>query len=133
MRISDWSSDVCSSDLTLRRQYRMLPPIGEIVSKSFYDGRLEHGRVTPVIDPDALPPLLAKPVTWIDTAPPGERGKQSDPNQRNSLSNAAEHDAVVARLQECGESAEFIGGRSEENSVGKKCVRQCQYERSPAH
>src|SRR3546814_2781644 len=47
---------------TLRRQYRMLPPIGEIVSKSFYDGRLEHGRVTPVIDPDALPPLLAKPV-----------------------------------------------------------------------
>src|SRR3546814_5545570 len=91
------------------RQYRMLPPIGEIVSKSFYDGRLEHGRVTPVIDPDALPPLLAKPVTWIDTAPLGERGKQSDPNHRNSLSNAAEADAVVAMLKEFGESEEFIG------------------------
>src|SRR3546814_11687349 len=87
----------------------MWPPIGEIVSKSFYDGRLEHGRVTPVIDPDALPPLLAKPVTWIDTAPLGERGKQSDPNHRNSLSNADEADAVVAMLKEFGARAAFIG------------------------
>src|SRR3546814_17328946 len=84
MRISD--AEVARSDFervfetaygraaghTLRRQYRMLPPIGEIVSKSFYDGRLEPGRVTPVIDTDALPPLLAKPGTGFDTAPPGE-------------------------------------------------------------
>src|SRR3546814_15950068 len=106
MRISD--AEVARSDFervfetaygraaghTLRRQYRMLPPIGEIVSKSFYDGRLEHGRVTPVIDPYALPHLLAKPVPWIATAPQGVRRKQRGPNHRNSLSKAAEADAV---------------------------------------
>src|SRR3546814_8539061 len=110
-----------------------------------------------VIYPDALPPLLAKPVTRIDTAPLGERGKQSDPNHRNSLSNAAEADAVVAMLKEFGESEEFIGWlekqtahahaigvicaysaqrdlvrkRSEERRVGKECVSTCRSRWSP--
>jgi hypothetical protein len=93
---------------TLRVQYRMLPAIGEIVSKSFYDRRLEHGRHTPIIDPLALPAELGSPVVWIDTAPLGERGKQGDPNHRKSLSNAAEADAIVALLKTLGESEEFL-------------------------
>lgn len=115
---------------TLRRQYRMLPPIGEIVSKSFYAGQLEHGRVEPVIDPDALPPLLSRPVTWVDTTPLGERGKQSDPNHRNSLSNAAEADVVVAMLKEFGESDEFIGWLEKQTShahaIGVICAYSAQ-------
>jgi superfamily I DNA and/or RNA helicase len=93
---------------TLRVQYRMLPAIGEIVSKSFYDRQLEHGRHTPIIDPVVLPVELGRPVVWIDTAPLGERGKQGDPNHRKSLSNAAEADAIVALLKLLGESEDFL-------------------------
>ncbi len=92
----------------LRRQYRMLPPIGEIVSKSFYKHKLEHGRHSPIIDPGVLPAELNNPVVWIDTAPLGERGKQSDPNHRKSLSNVAEADAIVALLKRLGESDDFV-------------------------
>jgi serine/threonine protein kinase len=115
---------------TLRRQYRMLPPIGEIVSKSFYGGRLEHGRTEPVIDPGALPPRLAAAVTWIDTAPLGERAKQGDPNHRKSLSNAAEADAIVATLKQWGESEEFLSwlGRqtAHTHAIGVICAYSAQ-------
>ncbi|WP_425998245.1 AAA domain-containing protein [Caulobacter sp. DWR1-3-2b1] len=93
---------------TLRRQYRMLPAIGEIVSRSFYERKLEHGRHKPIIDPAILPLELSSPVVWIDTAPVGERGRQGDPNHRKSLSNTVEADAIVALLKRLGDSEEFV-------------------------
>jgi hypothetical protein len=115
---------------TLRRQYRMLPAIGEIVSRSFYERQLEHGRHDPIIDPGALPAELGSPVVWIDTAPLGERGKQGDPNHRKSLSNAAEADAIVALLRRLGEGEEFVtwlGAQSAHaHAIGVICAYSAQ-------
>lgn len=115
---------------TLRRQYRMLPAIGEIVSKSFYGRELEHGRDKTIIDPAILPPELQSQVTWVDTAPLGERGKQGDPNRRKSLSNAAEADAIVVLLRQLGESDKFIDWLAEQtehpHAIGVICAYSAQ-------
>jgi superfamily I DNA and/or RNA helicase len=86
----------------------MLPPIGEIVSQSFYGKRLEHGRAAPIIDLKALPPDLSTPVTWFDTAPFGERAKQADPNHRGSLTNTVEADVIVNLLKRWSECQPFL-------------------------
>ncbi|ANC88505.1 DEAD/DEAH box helicase [Sphingomonas sp. NIC1] len=96
-----------SAGHTLTRQYRMLPPIGRLVSNAFYGGRLEHGRVDPVVNPAALPADLTKPLVWVDTVPLGRRGEQGTPNQRMSLSNVAEADAIVAMLKGWSECEPF--------------------------
>src|SRR3546814_14381695 len=41
MRISDWSSDVCSSDLKLR----LIGPREHVIARDFGFGRNQHGRV----------------------------------------------------------------------------------------
>lgn len=115
---------------TLRRQYRMLPPIGEIVSRSFYGKRLEHGRATPIIDPKALPADLSAPVTWFDTAPFGERAEQADPNHRKSLTNTAEADVIVSLLRRWSECQPFLDWLDQQAShahgIGIICAYSAQ-------
>lgn len=112
---------------TLKRQYRMLPAIGEIVSKSFYDRKLEHGRHDCVVEPNILPPDLCKPVIWVDTAPIGERAKQGDPNHRKSLSNAAEADAIVSLLKRWSECDSFLTWLGEQTSHAHAIGIICAY------
>lgn len=115
---------------TLRRQYRMLPPIGEIVSRSFYGKRLEHGRTKPIIDPAALPADLVAPVTWFDTAPFGQRAKQADPNHRKSLTNVVEADVIVSLLKrwsECGPFLEWLDQQAAHaHGIGIICAYSAQ-------
>ncbi len=115
---------------TLEQQYRMLPPIGEIVSESFYHGKLRHGRVEPIIDPPALPPELSHAVTWIDTSPVGERAKQADPNQRKSLTNPFEADCIVALLRRWSECQSFLDWlerpRPHSHAIGIICAYSAQ-------
>ncbi|EAT08892.1 Superfamily I DNA and RNA helicase and helicase subunit [Sphingomonas sp. SKA58] len=94
---------------TLQRQYRMLPPIGKIVSDAFYDGHLEHGRTKPMIDADVIPDELVTPVTWFNTASYGKRARQSDRNHRGSLTNTVEADVIVQMLRRWSECTGFIG------------------------
>lgn len=112
---------------TLRRQYRMLPPIGEIVSKSFYNGRLEHGRSTPIINANSLPPDLSAPVTWFDTSPFGERAQQADPNDRRSLTNTVEADVIVTLLKRWGEYQPFLDWLEEQKSHAHAIGIICAY------
>lgn len=93
---------------TLKRQYRMLPAIGQIVSDAFYDGKLEHGRDLPVIDPTVLPDEISKPVTWLNTAPFGERAHQSERNNRGSLTNPVEADIIVQMLKRWTDCPDFV-------------------------
>ena len=84
---------------TLLTQYRMLPPIGRIVSDTFYGGRLESGRTDPVIEPSVLPETLAKPVLWVSTDGMGERAFERHEQSGNSIHNPAEADAIVSLLK----------------------------------
>src|SRR3546814_3237535 len=72
MRISDWSSDVCSSDLTLGKQepLRRLPPIGE--------RRLPHG--------DGLPPPSQPFLDGIEPDLPATEQQNLDPAMQEELS-----------------------------------------------
>jgi AAA domain len=84
----------------LKTQYRMLPPIGQVVSDAFYPGlALLPGRHDPEIDPSALPDSLDKPLIWIETdglATAAFDRKESS----SSRVNKAEADAVIALLEQ---------------------------------
>ncbi|GLW08722.1 hypothetical protein Misp01_38520 [Microtetraspora sp. NBRC 13810] len=80
----------------LREQYRMIPPIGNLISACFYDNRLVSPRT------GALPGYdkFGKPVLWIDTAPLGSaRFEQPGGDSGTSYSNRAEAQQVIKRLQ----------------------------------
>lgn len=84
----------------LTKQYRMLPPIGDVVSTAFYGGILSHGRDTPVIDASALPEELARPLVWVATDSLGVAGQQqTEASGGSSLHNPAEADAIIALLK----------------------------------
>ncbi len=88
------------ASFTLQTQYRMLPPIGQVVSETFYPGlKLLPGRHDPEIDPSLLPGSLGKPLIWVETdgfGPAAFDRKESN----SSRANKAEADAVVALVEE---------------------------------
>ncbi len=98
-----------SAGATLTTQYRMLPPIGRIVSSAFYDRGLAHGRTKPFESEAILPPELARPLTWIDTDSAGSSAHQKRTQSRGqSLSNPVEADAIVALLRNWSEHEPLI-------------------------
>ncbi len=56
---------------TLQTQYRMAPPIGELVSACFYPVPLQPGRGDPPPWFDQLPERIGAVVTWVDTSDAG--------------------------------------------------------------
>src|SRR3546814_15378339 len=108
MRISDWSSDVCSSDLLLE-DHRDLPP----PDPAHLAGR-EADEVA----------LLARAVPEADLAaddPPRRRG--DEPHDRQ-----AGHGLARAGFPD---DCDRLAARSEERRVGKECVRTCRFWWSP--
>lgn len=94
---------------SLKRQYRMLPPIGRLVSEVFYhDLKLEPGRLDPEIDPSCLPPNLDRPLLWLDTDKLGERGYERVQSEGYSRVNQAEANAIVALLEKWIGHAAFL-------------------------
>jgi serine/threonine protein kinase len=97
MFLSSYGSEA-SRQLT--QQYRMLAPIGRIVSTAFYSQALTHERDTPEIDSSVLPKELNKVVTWVSTDGGGLAFHQrEDPDGGTSLVNPGEADAIVALLR----------------------------------
>ena len=92
---------------TLLTQYRMAPPIGNLVSKTFYDGKLNNGpRAIPDIYRGAPNPLRS-PVTWLDTSSLGDRANhQSD--RGVSIYNRCEAEQVIDLLKQISESGQFL-------------------------
>ncbi|WP_428827027.1 AAA domain-containing protein [Azonexus sp. IMCC34842] len=97
---------------TLLTQYRMAPPIGSLVSKTFYDGKLNNGpRTIPDIYQDAPKPLRS-PVTWLDTSSHGDRAHhQSD--RGVSIYNRSEAEQVIELLKQISLSGRFLADLSE--------------------
>src|SRR3546814_18516745 len=89
MRISDWSSDVCSSDLK---------PIGDLVSHCFYKGTLKNvnNKTCPWL---AKSLALPRPVTWFNTA---ANPRRAESFLRGTYVNDADVEAIgnlLLRLQ----------------------------------
>ena len=81
----------------LRRQYRMHPAIGNLISQVFYEGKLEQGRVaghSPVYD------WLPKPVSWLSTSALPNRGES---RRGQSFANHVEAELIVKWLEDCEE------------------------------
>src|SRR3546814_15399217 len=105
MRISDWSSDVCSSDLwrcSGRALLRGLRMPGELPAGCHYSRR------TRLLDEWRLAVRV-----W--------RKDRSEPEREREI--ISQHGSHVARHVL----------RSDERRVGKECVRTCRYRWSPDH
>src|SRR3546814_18664452 len=110
MRISDWSSDVCSSDL------RRVPDInaGPLWPGNFF-GRLHMNSTTGGSAPRSL---LAKADEWLGKVETG-------------LNFVAAF--FILALMFLGVANVVGRKRSEERRVGKECVSTCRYRRWPYH
>jgi serine/threonine protein kinase len=89
------------SQLTLDEQYRMVPPIGNLISHCFYDGRL---RSHPKEGLPGYDKVMGRAVTWIDTGPMGERRRESG---TTSLANRAEAQLLVRQLERIDSAVDF--------------------------
>ena len=76
------------SQLMLTDQYRMIRPIGNLISSCFYDGKLRSPRTEGLEGYDRI---VGAPVTWIDT---GDLGDQ----RRESVAGTSRANRTEARL-----------------------------------
>src|SRR3546814_14888858 len=108
MRISDWSSDVCSSDLSTARR----GPTHTLGPRC----RSPPNRAQQGEGHDMSTRAYEKVLTGVDDSP----------SSRHALAWAADeallHSAPLHILY-----------RSEERRVGKECVSTCRFRWSPAH
>src|SRR3546814_14689995 len=122
MRISDWSSDVCSSDLFRR-------------GENSYD--LLYGDVRVQPNP-CLAPLSEGPFHAIEIHPGdiGTKGGLATNEHAQVLHTSGQ---PIAGLYAVGNVAASVtgryypGARSEERRVGKECVSTCRARWSPYH
>lgn len=80
----------------LREQYRMIRPIGDLISTCFYDGQL----LSTSADGICGYQILGKPVLWLDTGLLGNR-RREDPQAGSgtSYANRGEAQVVIDRLR----------------------------------
>src|SRR3546814_20736151 len=107
MRISDWSSDVCSSDLTQKNAAQDDPTPADIYSV---------GTIGTVLQ------LLKLPDGTVKVLVEG--------GQRARISKYADTEDF---FQAYAEAVPDDAGRSEERRVGKACVSTCSSRWSPYH
>src|SRR3546814_17494671 len=108
MRISDWSSDVCSSDL-LQGEHVLVP-----VTPGFIAAQVVAGAEKAEIDDRHLPA--------------GETA--SSPRSEDAF---VEHLPKVVETDPPLSVVEVGQKRSEERRVGKECVSTCRSRWSPTH
>lgn len=80
----------------LRNQYRMIEPIGDLVSDCFYGGKLKSPVKTHGVK---LAAALPKPVTWYSTHALPSRGEQPDGQTFHNPQEVAEVRTILLRLQ----------------------------------
>src|SRR3546814_12639666 len=113
MRISDWSSDVCSSDLVA------LPAADRQLGGDVFEQRVGDAEV-------------ALGVLEVDRLDLVRHGRAADIAGLDRLLEVAQRDIapdVAAQVDRTGVDP----ARSDELRVGKECVRTCRYLWSPSH
>lgn len=113
---------------SLTEQYRMLPPIGSIVSSAFYGDKLSHGRTEPLGGALPLPPPLKQPLTWITTDGFGETGFQTeDKHHKGALFNTIEAELIVSLILKWDSDASFSSWLSAQTEFAKSIGVICSY------
>lgn len=99
---------------TLKVQYRMQPPIGDLVSEVFYDGELMTGeRPVPECFSHA-PDVIRSIVTWLDTGVLGKQANHSEQQGSTSLVNQTEANAIIRMLKDIESDLGFSAALVEE-------------------
>src|SRR3546814_19111271 len=119
MRISDWSSDVCSSDLSAAYILRY----ADIVGIGYVTTIDNAERKQQIFEPVVLAKGEGSRFELIPTRI-GRVGTQTDAYGPIQAENG---DLAFAALRKVD------GGRSEERRVGKECVSRCRSRWSPSH
>src|SRR3546814_11840314 len=104
MRISDWSSDVCSSDLAESLNGRPIDP---------GTTDLEEQKVLNIVEEMAIASGIPVPPVYV----------MEDESINAFAAGHTPQDAVIGVTR----------GRSEERRVGKECVSTCRSRWSPYH
>ncbi|OWK26142.1 hypothetical protein AJ87_48785 [Rhizobium yanglingense] len=105
---------------TLRRQYRMAPEIGKLVSQVFYQGvGLETERGDPLHYYDALPKPFNEQFAWIDTA---TRSGKAEVKRGTSFSNPPEAQGIISLLETLGNQHEFLENAKRDLKEGEPLV-----------
>ncbi|MCW7550400.1 AAA domain-containing protein [Photorhabdus sp. APURE] len=123
--VSEYGKKVGRSLLT---QYRMAPPIGNIVSENFYDGALATGRGETSEKYKELINTFATTVTWFDTSRAGRKNLESRPkgNGVNDKSYINDYEAntiisIIKRLYD-NDSRDEILIEGEDPKIGVICM-----------
>src|SRR3546814_11811383 len=127
MRISDWSSDVCSSDLQQERLVEAEAMLAALESESG-DPEL------PAVRAHVLDKLgradearaIQQRLTEIEPDKPAHRVAFG-----HNLRAAGEVEAAIASYRKAATLDYEFGERSEERRVGKECVSTCRSRLSP--
>lgn len=90
------------SQLMLTEQYRMIRPIGDLVSTCFYEGKLRSPRVDGLVGYNEV---AGSPVTWLDTSGLGDRRREDAAG--TSRANRAEANILAKHLETIDKSVEF--------------------------
>src|SRR3546814_19203159 len=117
MRISDWSSDVCSSDLNRRSTGRRRPEEAEGEKLSRKRTRRDLLGCRHWLRPRAA-------VRGLSVAQAGEAGSKPQREEERCARARCRREAVYSQKRR---------PRSEERRVGKECVSTCRYGWSPNH
>ncbi|MGE3446644.1 MAG: AAA domain-containing protein [Microbacteriaceae bacterium] len=83
------------SQLQLTEQYRMIKPIGDLISHCFYGGALASPRVEGI---PGYETFAGAPIVWLDTSALGDR-RREDSDSGTSTANRTEAQVLVSQLE----------------------------------
>lgn len=92
----------------LLTQYRMVEPIGNLVSDCFYKGRLLTGFRQVPDSYQHLPSAMKAYTTWLDTAPFGKEAHHPTKVQGSSIANTTEVSVIIKLLDGIANSDEQV-------------------------
>jgi superfamily I DNA and/or RNA helicase len=102
-RLADSLAD--HSQRMLTTQYRMIRPIGDLISTCFYDGKLYSPNTDGIQGYDKV---FGRPVMWLDTGPLGDRRRESEPGgQATSFANRSEAKLAIDQLKRLDHAIDF--------------------------